>query len=112
MNKRILLLAALALAAVACGDDDGDGSSDDNTIRADGSINNPIDASAGIDATASQPDSATADSGSNPVKGAPGCFAGTPTTSVQFLNACAEGYVLFHNLQRLPGYTGGLPTIN
>jgi hypothetical protein len=46
------------------------------------------------------------------VKGAPGCFSGTPTTSVQFLNACAEGYVLFDNLQRLPGYTGGLPSIN
>jgi hypothetical protein len=112
MNKRIILLAALALAAVACGDDDGDGGSDENTIRADGSINNPtIDAGPGLDATTNNPDSATPDSGST-VKGAPGCFSGTPTTNVQFLNACAEGYVPFDNLQRLPGYTGGLPPIN
>lgn len=113
MNKRIIMLAALALAAVACGDDDEAGP--DNTIRSDGSINNPtIDAGPGLDATTAQPDSATPDTGTNPnpVKGAPGCFAGTPTTNVQLLNSCAEGYVEFDNLKRLPGYTGGRPTIN
>jgi hypothetical protein len=108
MNKRIFVLAALVLAAVACGDDDEAGP--DDIIRNDGSVP-PVDAgNGGLDATVTQPDAG--DSGSNTVKGAPGCFSGTPTTSVQLLNKCAEGYVEFDNLKRLPGYTGGRPTIN
>jgi hypothetical protein len=112
MNKRIIMLAALALASVACGDDDEAGPG--TIIRNDGSVSPPIDAGAGgLDANIPQPDaSAQTDSGSNPVvKGAPNCFAGTPTTSVQLLNACAEGYQVFDNSKRLPNFNGTLPSL-
>jgi hypothetical protein len=110
MNKRIFVLAALALAAVACGDDDGEAAPP--VIRPDGGgiVTPPLDAS--IDANVPQGDGSVVDTGVGPRPGAPNCFAGTPTTSVQLLNSCAEGYVEFNNLQRLPGYTGGLPSIN
>ncbi len=111
MNKRIILIATLALAAVACGDDDDNDSDGGVQIRTDASIPNPtLDASIDSSTPNNQLDSSTPGDGSTPtVKGAPGCFAGTPTTSVQFLNACAEGYREFNNETRLPGYKKGQP---
>ncbi|HEY6876988.1 MAG TPA: hypothetical protein VI299_03175 [Polyangiales bacterium] len=104
MDKRILMIAALALAAVACGDD-----SDDEggvIIKTDGAVPTQIDAS--VDASVPSIDSSVPDSSTpNTVKGAPGCFSGVPTTSAQLLNACAEGYREFDNAKRIPGYVKG-----
>lgn len=107
MNKRIFMLAALALVAVACGDDDDEAAPP--VLRPDGSVVQPPIDAGGLDANVPQGDSSVVDTGvnPNPVKGAPNCFAGTPTTSVQLLNACAEGFVAFDDTTRLPGYTGG-----
>jgi hypothetical protein len=105
MDKRIFMIAALAMATVACGDDDS-GGDDDVVIRSDSSVPNPtIDG--GLDSGTTSDGGNTSD-GSTP-KGAPGCFSGTPTTSVQFLNACADGYREFDNAARLPGYVKGKP---
>ncbi|HEX5658014.1 MAG TPA: hypothetical protein VFX59_12500 [Polyangiales bacterium] len=105
MNKRIIMIAALALAAVACGDDDG-GGDDGVVLRPDSSITNPaFDGGLGLDATVAQDANVSGD-GSTP-KGAPGCFSATPTSSTQFLNACAEGYRLFDNKTRLQGFVEG-----
>jgi hypothetical protein len=111
MDKRTFVLAALAIAAVACSDDD------DPTpavvIKNDGSVNAPIDAGTGsIDSSVpATNDAATDGSTSTTVKGAPNCFSGTPTTSQQLLNACAEGYLEFDNYKRIPQFNGTLPTI-
>jgi hypothetical protein len=109
MNKRIIMLAALAFAAVACGDDDETGPG--VIIRTDASVP-PIDAAVPSIDSSVPADSSTPDTGiSTGVKGAPGCFAGKPGTSKELLNACAEGFVEFDNTKRIPGFTGTLPSL-
>lgn len=97
----------LSLLTAACGGDDEVAPTTPD-LRIDGG---PA-ASAGIDAGTQPTGSTGADAGAatgGECKGANGCFACKPATSLQLLNACAEGCRPFDNAKRLPGFEPGKP---
>lgn len=106
MDKRIIMLAALAFAAVACGDDEDPAPP---LNFPDTGVQSPIDA--GIDSSTPNQSDASTDGSTPVVVGAPNCFRGTAKTNNELLNACAEGWVVFDNNTRLPGYNGTLPPL-
>jgi hypothetical protein len=88
-----VLAGVIGLVAVACSDDDdaGPGTTDktDSGPKVDGAVK--ADAEAG----SVNPDGG---GGGKP----PGCFSGTPTSSLEFLNACTTAdFVVFDNCARL-----------
>ncbi len=110
MRLRTALLAFALLAA--CGDDTDnvpsnginlDASTLDGATPTTDAGGTLLDAALGADA------GVVVDAGSGAsCQGANGCYSCKPTTSVQLLNACAEGCQPFDNTKRLPaGYVPG-----
>lgn len=114
-NWRLVALATLAFGAivgVACSGDD----SSDTPPAVDGGVKDTgttKDTGTGPTTDTGVPDSAI-DSSVTPQGKPPGCFAGTPVNSLDFLNACTDAsYVLFDNCARLGAAycDGGLPPL-
>ena len=97
MMKRASLLLALAVAS-ACG-----GSSNPH-----GDAGNPLP-DLGVDTGLDTGTDAGVDSGvdaGDPCVDPSGCYACTPTSTTQFLNACTAGACApFDNVARIPGFT-------
>ena len=95
-----ITLLSLGAIVMACSDDD----TSSGTLP-------------GVDGGKSDTGGTTGDSGPGtdaaPAGKPPGCFAGTPSTHLQFLNACTTSdYVLFDNCARIGFCDGGtLPAL-
>ncbi len=105
---RIVALANLALLGtgaviVACSGDDSSGI--DTTTTDSGTRDTSV--------TPGSDTGTTGNDGSTVQGKPPGCFAGTPTTNLQFLNACTTAdYVVFDNCARIGLCDGGsLPAL-
>ncbi|MDB4944709.1 MAG: hypothetical protein JWP97_4243 [Labilithrix sp.] len=104
-NSLLVIGAALALSAatfIACSDDTGSAST------SGGSPLNPGDGgtSGAVDAAS---DGSTASDGGTCTNKPAGCFCGTPTTQVQFLNRCTNATALPVNLAVKPATTSDIP---